>query len=100
MAIDPHQMLVEFPEFKRADIALVQAKLAEADLVTAADYAASQPGARAVRVKYLAAELMALSPGAEFARLDPKKEPDGARSIYERRRRQLDESFVVGLMVV
>ena len=46
-----------------------------------------------MRVKYLAAELLVLTPAGEFARLDPSKEPDGARSIYERRRLEIDRSY-------
>jgi len=46
-----------------------------------------------MRVKYLTAELLVLTPAGEFARLDPSKEPDGARSIYERRRMELDRNY-------
>jgi hypothetical protein len=52
-----------------------------------------------MRVKYYALELVALSPGGEFARLDPSKEADGARSIYERMRLTIDRSYS-GPMVV
>jgi hypothetical protein len=86
---DADALLAEFPEFRRCDPALVAAKLRDAETLTAPDY---EPVTRAVRVKYLACELLALSPAAEFARLDPTKEPDGACSLYERQRKQVDRA--------
>jgi hypothetical protein len=91
------QIYDEFPEFARTSRALVQAKLSDAELLTGGDYAAES---RDMRVKYLTVELLVLSPGGEFARLDPSKEPDGARSIYERRRLELDRSFLPLAMVL
>lgn len=85
------QIYDEFPEFGRCAHALVSAKLADAERMTASDYAEVE--VRDIRVKYLTAELLVLSPAGEFARLDPSKEPDGARSIYERRRLELDRSY-------
>lgn len=103
------QLFVEFPEFARTAYSLVAAKLADAEALTAASYSGANPipvpdntsptgtllvdTARDMRVKYLAAELLVLTPAGEFARLDPSKEPDGARSIYERRRLELDRSY-------
>jgi hypothetical protein len=103
------QILVEFPEFARCAYPLVQAKLDDAEALTAASYSGANPiqrpdgvtlgsfvyvdTARDMRVKYLTAELLVLTPAGEFARLDPSKEPDGARSIYERRRMEIDRSY-------
>jgi hypothetical protein len=80
-AVTVDQMLDHFPEFKRASFALISGKLADADAMIAADVPSPQ---REALVKYQAAALLALSPGGEFARLDPTKESDGARSLYER----------------
>jgi hypothetical protein len=90
-------IIEEFPEFARASSDLVRAKLADADVLTSADYPA---GLRDMRVKYLTAELLVLSPSGEFARLDPSKEPDGARSIYERRRIDIDRAALPQAMVL
>lgn len=84
---DADALQSEFPEFRRCDPMVVAAKLRDAETLTAPDY---DPATRAVRVKYLACELLALSPAAEFARLDPTKEPDGACSLYERQRKEID----------
>jgi len=75
----------------------MRAKIADAELDTAADYPAAL---RDYRIKYLVAELLVLSPSGEFARLDPSKEPDGARSIYERRRREIDRQAHPMAMVI
>ena len=103
------QLFIEFPEFARTAYSLVQAKLDDAEALTAATYSGATPiprpdgltppgmvlvdTARDMRIKYLCAELLVLTPAGEFARLDPSKEPDGARSIYERRRLELDRSY-------
>ncbi len=91
------QLFREFPEFARVGTDLLAAKLADAERLTALDYPAEL---RAVRVKYLAAELLVLSPAGEFARLDPSKEPDGACSLYERQRLQIDRGAFPLVMVV
>jgi len=91
------QVYNEFPEFARTNSDLVRAKIADAELDTAADYPA---GLRDYRIKYLACELLVLSPSGEFARLDPSKEPDGSRSIYERRRREIDREAHPMAMVI
>jgi hypothetical protein len=109
MTVTVEQIFDEFPEFARCAFSLVKAKLDDADAMTAATYAGATPipkpdgltppgtvlvdTARDMRVKYLCAELLVLTPAGEFARLDPSKEPDGARSIYERRRIELDRSY-------
>ena len=101
------QIYDEFPEFERCKRGLVAAKLRDAEALTASTYSGGNPvetfmpdgtivlvdAAREMRVKYLCAELLVMSPAGEFARLDPSKEPDGARSIYERRRLELDRSY-------
>lgn len=86
---DADALISEFPEFRRCDPQVIAAKLRDAETLTAADY---EPTCRALRVKYLACELLALSPTAEFARLDPTKEPDGACSLYERQRKDIDRA--------
>lgn len=91
------ELVSEFPEFKRCDPALVAAKLADAETLTAVDY---EPTTRAIRVKYLACELLALSPAGEFARLDPNKEPDGCCSLYERQRLQIDRANSFPIVVL
>lgn len=83
------ELVSEFPEFARAAPTLIAAKLADAERLTAVDY---DTATRAIRVKYLACELLALSPSGEFARLDPTKEPDGCCSLYERQRKQIDRA--------
>lgn len=87
----------EFPEFARANAELVRAKLAEAELRVSADYPTDW---RDMRVKYKTAELLVLSPSGEFARLDPSKEPDGARSIYERQGNIIDREAIPMAMVI
>jgi hypothetical protein len=48
----------------------------------------------------LACELLALSPSAEFARLDASKEPDGACSLYERRRKEIDRANTYPIVIL
>jgi hypothetical protein len=91
------ELVSEFPEFARCPAALIAAKLADAERLTAVDY---EPITRPVRVKYLACELLALSPAAEFARLDPSKERDGACSLYERRRLEIDRANSFPIVVL
>lgn len=90
------QFRAEFSDLARASDALIAAKLVDAEVMTAADY---PPHLREQRVKYLAAELLVLSPYGEFARLDPNKEPDGSRSLYERLRRELDRSLSAPMVI-
>jgi hypothetical protein len=97
MAITADQLFSEFPEFARVGTGLLAAKLRDAERLTAVDYPAEL---RDIRVKYLAAELLVLSPAGEFARLDPSKEPDGARSLYERQRMQIDRGAYPLAMVI
>jgi hypothetical protein len=96
MAVTVSQLLEEFPEFKRCAPPLVAAKLRDAEAFTSADYPTPL---REQRVKYMACELLALSPGAEFARLDPNKEPDGARSLYERQRLEIDRANAAPMVI-
>jgi hypothetical protein len=96
MAVTTADIVTEFPEVANAPSAVLTARLADAERLTALDY---DPALRDMRVKYYALELVALSPGGEFARLDPSKESDGARSIYERMRLTIDRSYS-GPMVV
>lgn len=55
---------------------------------------ATQQAIRDMVVSNLTAALLVLTPAGEFARLDPRREPDGARSIYERRVNELHASFL------
>jgi len=103
MAVTVSQFYVEFPEFARVKHELVAAKLADAEARVALDISGANPvvqpdgtyidPARDMLVKHLLASLLVLTPSGEFARLDPKKEPDGARSIYERTFNQLQASY-------
>jgi hypothetical protein len=54
----------------------------------------AQQAIRDMVVSNLTAALLVLTPAGEFARLDPNKEADGARSIYERRVNELHASFL------
>lgn len=102
------QICDEFPEFRRAGHDLIAAKLADALMLTASTFGSWSAHTRAegdayvhsiaadpphtvrdLYVKYLTASLLVLTPAGEFARLDPRNEPDGARSIYERQCNQL-----------
>lgn len=96
MAVSVGQFYAEFTEYASVGYDLVAAKLADAEQLTGPDFGSE----RDLRVKYFAAELLALSPYGEFARLDPSKEPDGARSIYERRRLEIDRSYTPLAMVL
>lgn len=87
-----------FPELARAGNALIAVKLEEAEAATAQDFA-SDTGLRDLVVKYETAHLVAMSPSGEFARLDPNKEPDGARSIYERQLKQFIQGNYVPIVV-
>lgn len=115
MTLSAYQIANEFPEFAKISAELIAAKLRDADAMTAADYgvgaltpefsllfgsaASGNPNLRELRVKYLACELLVLSPAGEFARLDPSKESDGARSLYERQRLQLDRSITMPMVI-
>lgn len=90
MTVSTADIVAEFPEVANAPSAVLTSRLADAERLTSLDY---DSASRDMRVKYLALELVALSPGGEFARLDPSKEPDGARSIYERMRINIDRSY-------
>lgn len=114
MTLSAYQIANEFPEFAKVSPALISAKLRDADALTAADFgvgsltpefalmfgaAGGNPNLRELRVKYLTCELLVMSPAGEFARLDPSKEPDGARSIYERQRLQIDRSITMPMVI-
>jgi hypothetical protein len=110
MTVTVQQFYVEFPEFARVKYELVSAKLADSEARVALDISGANPvlqpdgtmldPARDMFVKYLTAATLALSPGGEFARLEPNKEPDGARSIYERTFNQLQASYNVLAMTI
>lgn len=94
MTVD--QIKAEFTEFSNTDSALITAKIDDA---TAMLNAVAFGERYDFVTKYLACHLVALSPGGEFARLDPNKEPDGARTLYEREYLRLLRSLA-GPMVV
>jgi hypothetical protein len=98
MAVSALELTSEFPEFARCSPELLSAKLRDAEAMTATDVSAVST-LRDMRVKYLACELLVMSPAGEFARLDPSKEPDGARSIYERQRLQIDRALYAPMVV-
>jgi hypothetical protein len=81
VAVTVDQIKAEFTEFANTDAQLVSSKIADA---TAMLNAIAFGERYDFVTKYLACHLVALSPGGEFARLDPNKEPDGARTLYER----------------
>lgn len=83
MAVTADIIRDQFPELAKAAPELIESKLADAEALTAATIS-PDPAFRDQVVKYLTAHLIALSPRGEFARLDPKKEPSGASTIYER----------------
>lgn len=97
MAVTVADIQNQFPELARTSAATLAAKLRDAETMTAQDYPSTL---RDTRVKYLAAELIVQSPGGEFARLDPNKQPDGATSIYQRQRMAIDVSAGAGAMAL
>jgi len=110
MTITVQQFYAEFPEFARVKYELVAAKLGDAEARIALDISGANPvklpdgtsydPTRDLFVKYLTAATLALAPVGEFARLDPSKEPDGARSIYERTFNQLQAAYNVLALVI
>lgn len=90
------QIKAEFPEFANTSDALVSAKLSDA---YGQLYAGTWGTAYDQAVKYQACHLLACSPNGEFARLDPRKEPDGATTLYERRFNELQHSIVAAMVV-
>lgn len=83
MALTVTDITDSFPELARAGNTLIAGKLADAERLVASDLG-SDTAIRNQVVRYYTAHLVASSPYGEFARLDPNKETDGARSIYER----------------
>lgn len=96
MAVSAEQLRAEFPEFANTDLGLLNGKIADATAMLSASAFGDQHDQA---VKYMAAHLVALSPGGEFARLDPSKEEDGARTLYERQYLAVQKG-VIGAMVV
>lgn len=96
MAVSVEQLRSEFPEFANTSAGLLAGKIADATaMLNATAFGETHDQA----VKYMAAHLVALSPGGEFARLDPNEESDGARTLYERQYMTLQRG-VIGAMVV
>jgi len=96
VAVTVEQIKTEFPEFANTSDVIISAKISDASgQLYPSGWGASYDQA----VKYQACHLIAYSPGGEFARLDPNKEPDGATTLYERRYNEMLQS-VVGAMVV
>ena len=96
MAVTVEQIRAEFPEFVRTNEGLISAKLADARaMLNETAFGETHDQA----VKYMAAHLVALSPGGEFARLDPNEQEDGARTLYERQYTAVLRG-VMGAMVV
>lgn len=96
MAVSVQQLRSEFPEFVNTSSGLLAGKIADATAMLNA-HAFGEMHDQAV--KYLAAHLVALSPGGEFARLDASEENDGARTLYERQYMAIAKG-VLGAMVV
>lgn len=96
MAVSVEQFRQEFPEFVNASEGLLAGKIADATaMLNAAAFGQTHDHA----IKYMAAHLVALAPGGEFARLDPNQEQDGARTLYERQYMVIQRG-VIGAMVV
>ena len=96
MAVSVEQLRGEFPEFVNTNEGLLTGKIADATaMLNASAFGEMHDQA----VKYMAAHLVALSPGGEFARLDPNAEEDGARTLYERQYMAIARG-VIGAMVV
>ena len=96
MAVSVEQLRSEFPEFANTNSGLLAGKIADATaMLSAAAFGELHDQA----VKYMAVHLVALSPGGEFARLDPNEEADGARTLYERHYMAIARG-VLGAMVV
>lgn len=96
MAVTVDSIRNEFPEFAKTSPVIIAAKLADA----AAQLTPESLGTMYdVALKNLTCHLIASTPGGEFARLDPAKEPDGACTIYERVLNRVYEK-VPGPMVI
>ena len=96
MAVTVDQIKAEFPEFANTSDVIISAKIADASgQLYPSGWGASYDQA----VKYQSCHLIACSPGGEFARLDPNKEPDGASTLYERRYNALQQSVVAAMVV-
>lgn len=83
MALTIQNFKDAFPELARSGDTVIGAKLADAERYVALGFG-DDAAVRDQAVSYWAAHLVALAPGGEPLRLDPNKDPDGARSIYER----------------
>lgn len=81
MALDVLAFRERFPEFRSQDSALIASCIEEASARLDASYFGTRIDSA---VGQLAAHLIAVSPFGEFARLDPRKEPDGCLTIYDR----------------
>lgn len=105
MAVDFDSFIGAFPEFRRVEKGLVDAKLAEARLQVDASVWGSKAD---LGVSYLAAHLIALSPFGQHARLVPptaKATREDVLTTYERQfeamKRQVTSGFrVVGCAVL
>jgi membrane-bound ClpP family serine protease len=97
MPVTAQQLQSVFPEFASARIPVVTAKIAEAALrCSAGEFGTLQDMA----VLYMAAHLIAMSPGGEFARLKfPHLEKDGAATIYERMYNDIRSSAILAVAV-
>ena len=82
MAATVATMRVRFPEFEQTESGLLASKLEEAEART--NRTLYGEGRADTAVLLLAAHLVAMSPYGEALRLNPKQEPDGACSLYER----------------
>lgn len=96
MAVTVEQIKAEFQEFANTSDALIAAKISDAyGQLYPIGWGSNYDQA----VKYKTCHLIACSPGGEFARLDPNKEPDGATTLYERRYNELQQGVVAAMVV-
>ncbi len=89
MAVTVESFRTEFVEFRSTPTPLVQAKLAQALLRTPVNIWGAKQDAG---VSYLAAHLIAMSPGGEEMRLDKKK----GTTLYQLERRRLSRTVASG----
>lgn len=84
-------------EFASTDAALIEQSIIDAEAqVNSVAYGDNGD----LAVKYMAMHLVAMAPFGQNLRLDPKKEPDGAMTLYQRLLNGLQKRSVIGGPVV
>ena len=93
MAVTYSSFVTRFPEFTNATQALVEACIAEAELMVDSNYYGDKAD---MAVNYYAAHLIAINPLGEMARLDKKSE----KTIYLIHFEKIKRSSGTGFRVV